>query len=153
MEDLATTTKFREAVMSIEEMILKEPGSLAGHDTEQLAPVAHLFADGCVMRSWTCPPGVLTVSKIHKTSHPIFMLYGDVSVMTEDGIVRMQGANYGVTPVGTKRVLYTHAETKWVAVHVTDETDSDKIEEYVIAKDFDDPAITTVDLAKLMEAE
>ncbi len=48
-------------------------------------------------------------------------------------------------------MLYTHAFTRWVTVHVTDETDVDKIEDLVIAKDFDDPAITKADLVKLME--
>jgi hypothetical protein len=140
-------------VTAIEALIRKEPEALVGKDSEQLAPVEHLFADGCVMRSWTCPPGVLTVSKIHKTNHPIFMLYGDVSVMTEEGIVRMTGASYGITPAGTKRVLYTHAETKWVAVHVTDSFDIEEIEGQVIARDFNASSIIAADIAKLMEAE
>jgi hypothetical protein len=40
-----------------------------------------------------------------------------------------------VSEVGTKRVVHALEETIWTTVHVTDETDLEKIEDYVIAKD------------------
>jgi len=82
------------------------------------------------------PAGQYFVTKIHKITHPFFILEGDVSVVTEEGFKRIRGPYYGITKAGTKRVIYTHADTTWVTVHVTKETDLKKIEEELIAKDF-----------------
>ena len=123
---------FRALALEAEAALL-EGGALAGTDTERLCPVTHSWGDGCYIREWTSPPDVITVSKIHKIAHPFFVLKGDVSVLTEEGVVRIKAPHHGITMPGTKRILYTHEETVWVTVHVTDETDLDKIEAEIIA--------------------
>ena len=82
------------------------------------------------------PKEMFIASKIHKTDHPYFVMSGDVSVVTEEGVVRIKAPYWGITKAGTKRALYTHEETVWCTVHVTKETDLKKIEEEIIAKDF-----------------
>jgi hypothetical protein len=42
---------------------------------------------------------------------------------------------------GTKRALYIHEDATWVTFHPTPETDLEKIETQLIAKDFDDPVL------------
>jgi hypothetical protein len=84
------------------------------------------------------PKGSLVISKIHKMRHPYFVLKGDVSVLTEKGIIRIKAPFADITPEGTRRLLYNHEETVWVTVHRTDETDLEKIESEVIAKNFEE---------------
>ena len=38
---------------------------------------------------------------------------------------------------GTKRVVYTHTDTIWTTVHLTESTDLEEIEEQIIAKNYE----------------
>ncbi len=127
---------------------LIEGGALVGKDSEKLCPVTHSFGDGCYIREWNCPPNVVTVSKVHKIAHPFFVLKGRVSVLSQTGIETLEAPHYGITQPGTKRVLFTHSDTTWVTVHVTDKKDLDEIEADIISSN---PA-EELDLAALMEA-
>jgi molybdopterin-guanine dinucleotide biosynthesis protein A len=81
---------------------------------------------------------MLFVTKIHKKTHPYFIMKGDASVLTEEGVVRLKGPFAGITAAGTKRVIFTHEDTVWITVHATNETDLMRIEKEIIAKDFDE---------------
>ena len=120
---------FRTNVVELERELIDSNEVLVGKETAELCPITNSFGDGCYVREWQCPAGVFTISRLHRFAHPFFVLEGDVSVMTEDGIVRIKAPHYGITQPGTKRVLYTHTPTKWVTVHVTDLTDPDEIVE------------------------
>ena len=61
---------------------------------------------------------------------------GDMSILMEDGIKRIKAPHYGITPAGTKRIIYCHEDCIFISVHLSKETDLKKIEEEVIAKDF-----------------
>jgi len=125
----------RKKMLEIEADLALMPGAVFGDDC---APLKHTFADGAYIREITMPAGMLITSKIHKVCHPYFVLKGDVSVLTEEGVVRIKAPFSGITPAGTKRLLYIHEETVWTTVHVTKETDLKKIETEIIAKTFDD---------------
>ena len=130
----------REGIMKIQKFISEMPESLIGDSPEYLAvcPLKHTFVDDGYMREIFLPKGMIFVTKIHKKTHPYFIMKGDVSVLTEKGIIRLQGPFSGITKAGTKRVIYTHEDTVWITVHATKETDLAKIEEEIIAKDFDE---------------
>ena len=59
-----------------------------------------------------------------------------MTILMEDGVKRIKAPHYGITPAGTKRIIYCHEDCVFVTVHVTKETDLKKIEAEVIAKDF-----------------
>ena len=63
---------------------------------------------------------------------------GDMSILTEDGISRIKAPHHGITMPGTKRIIYCHEDCIFVTVHATKLTDIARIEEEIIAKDFDD---------------
>jgi hypothetical protein len=128
MQELAT----RENIGKIEVAIGKIPGAMFG----DFCPLEHTFVDGAYVRKITMPKGLLGVSKIHKNTHPYFIMKGEVSVLTEQGLVRIKAPYAGITKAGTKRVLYVHEECEWITVHVTDSKDLEEIESQVIAKDF-----------------
>ena len=81
---------------------------------------------------------MIFVTKIHKKTHPYFILKGKVSVLTGDGVTVLQGPFSGITKAGTKRIIYTHEDTVWTTVHATNETDLVKLEDELIAKSFDE---------------
>lgn len=131
-----SVAEFRGNVEELEDQLIDSGEVLVGKETEELSPITNSWGDGCYVREWLCPAGVFTISRLHKFAHPFFVLKGTVSVMTEDGVQRIKAPHYGITKPGTKRVLYTHTETKWVTVHVTDLTDPDEIVEAMTAKTF-----------------
>jgi hypothetical protein len=121
--------EFRGNVEELEQELIDSGEVLVGKETEELCPITNSWGDGCYVREWLCPAGVFTISRLHKFAHPFFVIEGDVSVMTEDGIERIKAPHYSITQPGTKRILYTHKTTRWVTVHVTDLTDPDEIVE------------------------
>ena len=131
---LPDAKSIRDKICSFEGKLSELPGAMFG----DCFPLKHTFATGLYIREITMPKGALLTSKIHKITHPYFVLRGDVSVMTEKGMVRIQAPYSGITLAGTKRILYIHEETVWTTVHKTDETDLEKIEEEIIAKNFDE---------------
>ena len=76
-----------------------------------------------------------------------------MSILTEDGIKHLKAPHHGITKPGTKRIIYTHTDCIFITVHATEETDVAKIEEQVIAKDFQDPLITQEDMKLLTKID
>ena len=122
----------REKIMEVEDIIKKQPNAMY----DDCFPLKHTFANGCYVREITMPKDTLLTSKIHKIKHPYFVLKGDVSILTEKGVVRIKAPFSGITEAGTKRILYMHEETVWTTVHITRHKDLKKIENQIIAKDF-----------------
>ncbi len=137
MTDLAVKD-FRDEIAIAEEEISTMEGSFHGKESEVHCPLVHSYGEGCYIRQIFMPKGTLIVSKIHKKTHPYFVMTGRASVATEDGVEVIQAPYQGMTQAGTKRALYIHEDMIWMTVHVTDETDLDKIEAEIIAKDFDE---------------
>ena len=133
-KDLARS--FRKDINKLEKFMSKQPD--VQHN--DCFPLKHIFGDNIYIREITMPPGQLITSKIHKFTHPYFVMKGKVSVVTEDGVIHIQAPYWGVTKAGTKRVLYIHEETVWITVHSNpkDEKDTCKIENYIVAKSFKD---------------
>lgn len=126
---------FIEQMENFEGFLSTCEGAKFGDDA---APLVHSFGDGLYIRQITMPKDMYFTSRIHKTSHPYFVMTGDVTVITENGRVRIKAPYHGMTETGTKRALLTHAETVWITVHATEETELDKIENQLIAKDFNE---------------
>ena len=123
----------RGRMLSLEATMRKMPDALEG---DSACPLRHRFGDSCYIREITMPKGMLIVSRLHKITHPYFVLKGDVSVLTEGGVVRIKAPYSGITNAGTKRVLYIHEDTVWTTVHVTKHRNLEKIENQIIAKDY-----------------
>ena len=142
---------FRDGVQDIASQIKDMDEALTEDaEIEKVNPLEHTFADGMYIRKIVMPAGQLIISKIHKQQHPFFILSGDVSVMTEKGVVRYNKPFNGITEAGTQRILYTHAETTWITVQRTNETDVEKIVNTLTAKDFNDPELSTETINELL---
>lgn len=145
---------FRKAMLAFEEKLRKVPGVLVGHEADESElPIKHTFVDGAYVREMFAPKGYVISTKIHKVTHPYFVLKGECEVLTEDGLKRIKAPFYGVTPAGTKRLVYIYEDVTWVTVHVTNETDIEKIEEQIIAKSFDDPDLIANEKKNFLKGE
>jgi len=97
--------------------------------------LTHYHTKGIYARELFIPKGSVMVSKLHKLPRLCMILSGDVSFTTEYGSRRIKGPYTAVFPAGSKVALFTHEDTIWTAIHGTDETDLDVIENNLIAKD------------------
>ena len=128
--------EYRNKIVEFEKQLTKVDGALTGEELQKVNPVKHLFADGCYVREIFNPANELIVTKIHKKTHPFFLVEGEMSILTEDGVTRLKAPYNGITLAGTKRVIHTHTNCRFITVHVTNSTDLQEIEDEVIAKDF-----------------
>ena len=128
--------RYRNNVVAFEKEVVKLPQALDKKQIDKVNPLTHTFADGLYIREIFNPKDELIITKIHKTTHPYFLLKGEMSILTEHGYVRVKAPHYGITKAGTKRIIRTHEDCVFVTVHRTNETDLHKIEDELIAKDF-----------------
>ena len=125
--------EFRDKTALLNTKVRNIPGALTERsEIDKVNPLEHFFGDGMYARKVVMPAGQLIVSMIHKQTHPYFIMSGDVSVLTEDGVKRYKAPYFGMTKGGTQRILYTHEETTWITVQQTHETDLNKIEKDVM---------------------
>ena len=123
---LSTELSIREKVNVIEQGLRLIPEQCI-----EIIPV-HYFSPGICAREITIPAGATVVGKIHKYAQLNILSKGDISVLTEDGIRRVQAPFTVVSPPGTKRIAYAHTECVWTTILATEETDVDKIEAYFV---------------------
>lgn len=139
------TDSYREKISRSIGALSSMEGALTGEAMDKHCPLEHSFGDGCYVRKIFMPAGTYIISKIHKITHPYFVMCGSALVATEDGVNIIEGPYQGMTPAGTQRALYILSDMVWITVHVTNETDLDKIEEEIIAKDFDEVDQTLIE--------
>lgn len=113
------------------QMIQRLESKLRAFDQVSIEPV-HYFAPGMYGREITVPAGVCIVGKLHRHTHLIMLMSGDVTIYTDAGMQRLQGPKTWVSQAGTKRAIYAHAESIIVTLHATDETDLDALEAAII---------------------
>lgn len=122
-------------MLEVETIIANLPSAKFGDDT---CPLKHSFADGLYIREIFMPKGMLITSELHKKSYPYFVLEGELSIITTDGLLQIKAPYCGITKAGTKRILYIHEDTHWITVHATDETDVEKMRDEFTVKSYDE---------------
>lgn len=116
-----TPLSARDKVGMIEQEMFK-------HEQLEL-PVKHYFSHGVYARELFIPKDTLLTGKIHRYQQINILSKGDISVLTEDGVLRVQAPFTVVSPPGTKRLAYAHEDCVWTTILPTNETDPDKIEQ------------------------
>ncbi len=101
-------------------------------DIPKDCPVTHHFSEGSYGREMLIPKGTIIIGKIHRHAHLNVLMQGEVTASTDEGMKRMKAPLVFSSKPGTQRCVYAHEDTRWLTVHVTSETDMQKIEEYVI---------------------
>jgi hypothetical protein len=137
-EHLQTALQRRDWICGLQETLMQISEFQAGDRPD--CPLVHNFAGGMYVREIFIPANMMIVGKIHKHTHPNFLMEGDVSIITEDGgLMRMSGPQSIMSPAGCKRALFTHTPTWWITVHLNPNGHTEftqDFEDEIIAKDF-----------------
>ena len=142
LSKLDRISDFREKLSSFRDEMLKMPGVVNGQqDINKVNPIKHTFVNGCYIREVYSPANEVFVTKIHKKDHVFFLLKGDVTILTEDGIKKMSAPTQGVTIRGTQRLVHTHSETLFYTVHSTNKTTVQEVESEIYTEDKLDPLV------------
>lgn len=93
----------------------------------------HGFGPGFYARTVFIPAGTTLVGKIHATEHIFMITQGDITLYAPDGTERRVTAPFQmVCPAGIQRAGFAHADTVCTNIHITTETDLDKLEAALI---------------------
>ena len=99
-------------------------------------PITHNIYGGMYEREMFIPEGVILTGKIHLKDHIFILLEGDLSVMTDIGIKRIQAPYKFNVKAGIKKIGYAHTDVKCTTIHKTNKKSIEKIERELV-KDSD----------------
>jgi len=97
-------------------------------NTASELPIDDLIYDGIYYRAITMPAGTCAVGKIHHDDHICILEQGDLSVMTDDGIKRLQAPARFIAKAGLKKIAYAHTDVIFSTVHRTSATTREEAE-------------------------
>ena len=100
----------RGVIRAFEEQLAAMPQAL------DAMPLFHHFADGLYGRELHVPAGCMLTGAIHKREHFNLVLKGDISVLTEDGPMRVRAPAVLVSKPGIKRLGFAHEDTVWLTI-------------------------------------
>ena len=103
-----------------------EQAILAGEQVEM--PVVHKFAHGLYVREILVKKGWELTGRLHKQDDFQIVYYGDISILTEQGLKRFVGPCSFTSKAGIKPYAYAHEDTLYSTVHHTHLTDLAAIE-------------------------
>lgn len=99
--------------------------------------VIHHFAPGVYAREMRIPAGVMLTGKIHRTEHLNIISAGRIEVYSNGETFEIKAPCTFISKPGTKRAGFVHEDTVWTTIHVTNETDLERIEAEVIVESFE----------------
>lgn len=94
---------------------------------------AHTFGPGFYARTVVIPAGATATGKVHATEHLFILTRGEVTLATEDGTRRVCAPFHSIGRPGIKRAVHAHTEAECTNVHITTETNLDRLEGLLIA--------------------
>lgn len=90
----------------------------------------HHIADGVYLRRIIIPEGAAVTGAVHLTETLDIMVYGDLTVVTENGKRRItEPGSIFVSQPGLKKVAYAHKETMWITAHAVSQIKDKTLEE------------------------
>lgn len=128
MSDVAV---FRDAIADLEKFTATLDTATNGAEFTK-----HHFAPGAYVREFFLPKGMYFTSKIHNSTHIFIVASGKTLIVSEGGKKEVEGPAVFVTTPGTKRAVYGIEDTTFFTFHPTEETDLERLEDLLIAKDF-----------------
>lgn len=91
-------------------------------------PVVHRFAPGVYLREIHMPADTVVIGKVHKTEHFNILVKGACLIVHQDGTrEELRAPMTFVSKAGVQKVLYILEDMIWQTVHVTQETDMEKL--------------------------
>lgn len=136
-DNALTKEDVRDYILYVEE----EASKLEGVQFGNVLPLVHNFAQGLYTREIFIPAYNTVIGKIHKDSHAVFFLQGEMDVITEEGgLQHLIAPCYFIAPAGVKRLAKTTADCRWVTVHANPSNSQDQefLEDFIISKSYEE---------------
>lgn len=136
----------REKIQTLEDHMLTLP--------QVEMQVFHHFAPGLYARELHIPKGTVLTGAVHKTEHLNIVSKGSISVMTDDGMKRVEAPFTMTSKPGTKRIGFTHEDTVWTTIHANpnDIKDIPSLEDALTTRTHDE-YLNHAETIKLLENE
>ena len=84
-----TKEEFRQGIVALQEKMLEDENTKTPEKDPDFNPVKHTFCKNQYIREIFNPAGEMLVTKIHKVEHPFFLLKGEMSILSEEGEMRI----------------------------------------------------------------
>lgn len=91
----------------------------------------HVLSGGVYARTIHIPAGTVLTGATHKKDH-VNVVFGDITVTTDEGTRRITGYHVLPTKAGSKRAGFAHADTVWTTICETALTDIEAIEDELV---------------------
>ena len=125
----------RSKIDAFEDALVQLPNTIPISDFE----VKHHFTDsGLYAREMIIPAGVVITGRIKKHEHISVISAGLVTEVTEEGRQNIRAPYTMVSLPGTKRIVWAHEVTVWTTIHAVTSTDLAKVEEELIACNYEE---------------
>lgn len=97
-----------------------------------LFEIEHDFTDGLYLRRMIVNKGTTIVSGVHRRDHVWFLLYGNITISSEEGVELYEAPYIGFSKSGTQRVIHANEKSAFQNVfkNPLGLTDLDQLEEY-----------------------
>jgi len=126
--EIQETRATRESVDALQSAMVELPQA-PGMDT------THFFGGGMYCRRIAIPAGRVIVSKVHSTEHMFIGCVGELLVAGQGENYTLRPGDVVVSPVGTKRVVFSVTDVVVMTVHKTDRISVDNLEEELMSDD------------------
>jgi len=126
--EIQETRATRESVEALQSAMVELPQA-PGMDT------THFFGGGMYCRRIAIPAGRVIVSKVHSTEHMFIGCVGELMVAGQGENYTLSPGDVIVSPIGTKRVVFSVTDVVVMTVHKTDKTSVDALEEELMHDD------------------
>lgn len=120
---IAETQNNNDKVFALEEAMLDLNAK------QVFLPVDEFLINGMYARIMHIPKGVVATGSVSKEPHFIAILKGDMSVMTEEGVVRITAPMFNISPAWVKRAGYAHEDSSFLTVHRTEKKNYEDAED------------------------
>lgn len=128
--------RFENLIKQVDKFINMQPNV---HDkTSPIWDMHHHFLDGLYVREGTLPEGMLVYGKIHKHTHPVFLLKGRVLIATETGTQEHTAPCMIISEGQSPKIVYALKDTKWINVHATNKTTPEEAENDLTYSSFEE---------------
>ena len=112
-------------------------------------PLVHHINNGLYAREIFLPKDTLLTGKVHNFDHLSTLSKGEVSIYTEDGLIRIKAPFTWQSQAGVKRLIFVHEDAVWTTYHVTDITDVATLEKTLVH----DSDLSWIDDLKLLAGD
>lgn len=132
-------TEFINKVEQLESSMLAMNTDLVAKGNSDMFPLKHSFSEGIYVREMFMKKDGFVIGKLYKISHTWFLLKGEITVATDEGVSNYVAPCYVYAPEGTKRVIHAVEDSVFVNVYPNPDniTDIDELEDMLTCQSYE----------------